>query len=361
MGPTVQGKLGSRHTYPSRITRDDVAARAGVSSATVSYVVNGGPKPVAPQTRTRVLAAIDELGYHPDAIARSLRSRRSHVLGLVVPDNANAFFAELALRVEEAAHARGYGLLLCNSREDVRAERDHLATLRDRRVDGIVLVPADATDSSSAAALDGIPVLALDRVPAGWEGDAVRTDGRAGGRLAVEHLLALGHHEIGFVHGPLRLEHARERLEGGLDALRTARIAAEPAWRREGAFDYAGGKAAALALLLGDHRPTALCCGNDALAVGALAAAYELGARVPGDLSVTGFDDVPLAAYSVPPLTTVAQPYAAMAAAAMELLLARVERHLDAQASPPTPAPPERRTLPVGLRVRESTAASLVP
>src|SRR5579859_1629943 len=119
---------GTRAPAPrvGRATRDDVAARAGVSSATVSYVVNGGPRPVTASTRARVLAAIDELGYHPDVVARSLRSRRSRVLGLVVPDNANAFFAELALRVEEAAYARGYGLLLGNSREDVQAERDHL-------------------------------------------------------------------------------------------------------------------------------------------------------------------------------------------------------------------------------------------
>src|SRR5579859_149988 len=282
---------GTRAPAPrvGRATRDDVAARAGVSSATVSYVVNGGPRPVTASTRARVLAAIDELGYHPDAIARSLRSRRSRVLGLVVPDNANAFFAELARRIENSAHQRGYSLLLCNSQEEVGREREHLATLRDRRVDGIILIPIDTSGGYDSPRIDGIPVLALDRVPSAWGGDAVSSDGHEGGALVARHLLRLGHGRIGFISGPMRLTHARDRLDGSLSALDAAGMPCDPTLRWEGAFDYASGWRGAQHLLGLPHPPTALCCGNDSQAVGALAGLHALGLRVPAAISVTGF------------------------------------------------------------------------
>lgn len=339
-----------------RATRDDVAARAGVSSATVSYVVNTGPRPVAPETRARVLAAIAELGYHPDNIARSLRVRQTHVLGLVLPDSANLFFAELARRLERQAGDQGYRLFLCNSQEDVAREASHLALLRDQRVDGIVLVPADAPGGSVSASLDGIPVVALDRVPPDWSGDSVRTDARQGGTLAVRHLLELGHRHIGFIHGPLRLTHARERLEGGLLALRLAGIEPRTAWQCPSEFDFAGGWAAARSLLTLPERPTALCCSNDAMAVGALAGLHALGYRLPEDISVTGFDDVPIAAYAIPPLTTVTQPYDAMVTAALAALLQRIGEAAAGRA----PEPPRCRTLDIGLVVRGSTGM-LVP
>lgn len=336
---------------PGRATRDDVAARAGVSSATVSYVVNNGPRPVAAETRARVLAAIADLGYHPDNIARSLRARQTHVLGLVLPDSANLFFAELARRLERQTAAHGYGLLLCNSQEDVEREAIHLAALRDQRVDGIVLIAADAPGENIPALLDGIPVVALDRVPAGWSGDSVRTDARQGGALAMRHLLTLGHQRIGFIHGPLRLAHARERLEGGLLALREAGMPSHPAWQCPSEFDFAGGWSAARSLLTLSERPTALCCSNDAIAVGALAGLHALGLRVPHDVSVTGFDDVPLAAFAIPALTTVTQPYDAMAAAALATLLERVGEATAGGSE----LPPRRQTLEIGLVVRGST------
>lgn len=334
-----------------RATRDDVAARAGVSSATVSYVVNNGPRPVAASTRDRVLAAIAELGYHPDNIARSLRSRQTRMLGLVVPDSTNLFFAELARRLEQQAGASGYSVLLTNSQEDVEREAADLGALRDQRVDGIVLVPADAPDGSVPSDLDGIPIVALDRVPPGWTGDSVRTDARRGGALAVRHLLGLGHRRIGFIHGPLRLAHARDRLEGGLLALQVAGITVRPDWSRPSDFDFAGGWEAARDLLNQPDCPTALCCSNDAMAVGALAGVHARGLRVPADVSVTGFDDVPLAAYAIPALTTVTQPYEAMAAAALATLLERIS-----EAATGAPAqPPRRQMLDIGLVVREST------
>lgn len=337
-------------------TRDDVARLAGVSSATVSYVVNRGPRAVSPETHQRVVAAIQQLGYHPDAIARSLRTRHTHVIGLIIPDNTNAFFAELARHLEEAAQMHGYSLLLCNSREDVEREGILLASLRDRRVDGVVLVPSDVHGGSASAELDGIPIVALDRVPPSWEGDAVRADGRAGGVLAANHLLELGHRRIGVIHGPLRLAHARERQEGSLDALRAARIPASDLVHGEAPFTYEGGQRAAHDLLSRDIRPTALCCANDAIAVGALSAAHALSLRVPQDVSIVGFDDVPVAAYTVPSLTTVTQPYTAMAAAAMELLLGRTDRNV--RQDVPTVA--RVRVFPVGFVIRGTTASPTV-
>jgi LacI family transcriptional regulator len=345
-----EGATG-RRTWHERATRDDVAARAGVSSATVSYVVNNGPRPVAPETRARVLAAIAELGYHPDNIARSLRVRQTHVLGLVLPDSANLFFAELARRLELRADELGYSLLLCNSQEDVEREATHLAALRDQRVDGIILVPADAPDGSVPSVLDGIPVVALDRAPPDWTGDSVRTDARQGGALVARHLLGLGHRRIGFIHGPLRLAHARERLEGALLVLREAAVQARPEWSRPSSFDFAGGWEAAQALLSQPDHPTALCCSNDAMAIGALAALHARGHRVPSDMSVTGFDDVPLATYAIPALTTVAQPFDAMAATALATLLERVG---EVNAGGPG-LPPRQQTLAIGLVVRGST------
>lgn len=337
--------------WHGRATRDDVAARAGVSSATVSYVVNNGPRPVAPETRSRILAAIAELGYHPDNIARSLRVRQTHVLGLVVPDSANLFFAELARRLERQAGEHGYSLLLCNSQEDVERETTHLSVLRNQRVDGIVLVAADATGGSAPSDLEGIPTVALDRVPPEWNGDSVRTDARRGGALAVEHVLGLGHRYIGFIHGPRRLAHAQERLAGGLDALQAAGIVPRAEWQRPASFDFAGGWEAARALMARSVQPTALCCSNDAIAVGALAGLHALGLHVPDDVAVTGFDDVPLAQFAIPALTTVTQPYDAMAATALTTLL---ERIAEASADTP-PQPPRCRTLDIGLVVRGST------
>ena len=336
---------------PGHATRDDVASRAGVSSATVSYVVNNGPRPVAPETRTRVLAAIAELGYHPDNIARSLRVRQTHMLGLVLPDSANLFFAELARRLERQADAHGYSLLLCNSQEDVAREAKQLAALRNQRVDGIILIPADAPGGNVPATLDGIPVVALDRVPPDWVGDSVRTDARQGGALAVRHLLELGHRRIAFIHGPQRLAHARERLEGGLLALAEAGLQPRPVWQCPSSFDFAGGWNAARALLTLLERPTAFCCSNDAMAVGALAGLHALNLRVPHDVSVTGFDDVPLAAYAIPPLTTVTQPYDAMAATALTILLQRIAEAAAGEAA----QPPNCRMLEIGLVVRGST------
>jgi LacI family transcriptional regulator len=345
------------------VTRDDVARAAGVSVATVSYVLNGGPRPVSEARRRRVLQAVADLGYRPNAIARSLRARRTRILGLVLPDSANPYFAALAKAIEEAATARGYQVIVANAAERPEREAAHIEALLRLQVDGLCWIPADLRRAARDAPRPSVPTVQVDRTleppgagQAGGEGpggpryDVVAADNRAGGRLAAAHLLTLGHRRLACLAGPASHRHAQARLQGFRDALREAGRASGLV--AHGDFDFASGAAIAArwCALPAAERPTGIVCGNDAMAVGALAAVARAGLRVPRDLSVTGFDDLPLAPFTVPPLTTVAQPVAELAEAAVERLLTRIER--------PAEAPPPRHTVfPVRLVVRGSTGA----
>ena len=346
------------------VTRDDVAHQAGVSVATVSYVLNAGPKPVSKDKRERVLAAVAALGYRPNAIARSLRARRTTILGLVVPDSANPYFARLARAVEDAAAERAFQVVVCNAAEDTAREASQIEALLRLQVDGLIWVPADvrrqpATGNGagvgaperSASELAGVPTVQLDRaLPRAHEtSDVIESDNALGGRLAAEHLLKLGHRRIAFLSGPAEHQHTIDRLRGAREAL--ARKGVTPLVAH-GDFSYESGYEAARRWCAAkqDTRPTAIMCANDAMAVGVLCAAAELGVDVPGQLSVTGYDDIPPARFSVPPLTTVAQPLDAMAREAIDRLLLRVSHAGDAPE-------PVLRVHSVELVVRASTAA----
>ncbi len=328
-------------------TRDDVAALAGVSPATVSYVLNNGPKGVSADKRDRVLAACRRLGYRPNAIARGLRSRRTRILGLVIPDTANPYFSGLARSLEDAAFAHGYHVVVGNSADDPAREAAHLAVLFELRVEGILFVAADVRQDGTPLTLaPDVPVVMVDRELPGLPFDAVVPDNAMGGRIAAQHLIALGHRRFGCVGGPAPHRHAQERLAGLVSALVEAGLP-EPSVR-EGRFDYASGFACAQRLLdvPPDERPSALVCANDAMAIGALRAASELRLRVPDDVSVIGFDDVPQAAYTIPPLTTVAQSREMMAHMALDMLIGRLSgKQTEAH----------RHVVPVQLVVRSST------
>ena len=332
------------------VTRDDVARRAGVSVATVSYVLNAGPKPVSADKRRRVLEAVTQLGYRPNAIARSLRARRTNILGLIVPDSANPYFARLSRSIEDAAAERGYQVVVSNAAEDPEREAAQIEALLRLQVDGLLWVPADLS-ASQAGAPEGVPTVLVDRAlpPSEAEpaGDVIESDNTLGGRLAAEHLLELGHRRIAFLSGPAEHLHTVERLRGAREAL--ARAGVEPEVRH-GDFGYRSGYEAGRlwCAMTAEARPTALICANDAMALGVLCAAAEAGVRVPADLSVTGYDDIPQARYAVPPLTTVAQPLDEMAREAIDRLLVRV--------GPKGERPePVRRVYPVRLIVRAST------
>lgn len=332
-----------------------MAHRAGVSVATVSYVLNNGPRGVSDEKRRRVVHAVQELGYRPNAIARSLRARRTRILGLVLPDSANPYFARLSHAIEAAAEARGYQVVVSNAAEHPAREAAQIEALLRLQVDGLLWIPADLQDSQRQARLPPIPTVQVDRALQQHNGpmacDVIGSDNVSGGHLATEHLLKLGHRRLACLAGPADHLHARDRLHGFRGALAAAGLTVPEDLIAHGRFDYASGAtiAGAWCALPATRRPTAIVCGNDAMAIGALSALAHAGLRVPDDLSVTGYDDVPQAAYTVPPLSTVAQPLDQIAATAVERLLARAE-------APSAAPPPEARILPVRFVARESTA-----
>ena len=296
----------------------DVARRAGVSVGSVSRVINEHPT-VSAATRERVENAVRELGYVPNAIAGSLRSRRSKTIGLIIPDVTNPFFSELALHVERSAAAAGYDLILGNSDNSAERHRHYLRALAVRRVDGIILVPAREIGPSFEFE---IPVVGVDREVVGRQ--FVASDNRAGAKSAIEYLHQLGHHLIACIAGPKNLPNAQERRIGyediALPILRAAGV--DPAAYIVSAdFSYDSGYAATRRLMDVTPRPTAIFASSDQQAIGGLRAAADLGLAVPGDLSVVGFDDIPLANLVTPRLTTVGQPVAKIGVLAMQLLL----------------------------------------
>jgi LacI family transcriptional regulator len=343
------------YTFGMPVTRDEVARRAGVSVATVSYVLNNGPRRVSPEKQQRVLAAVAELGYRPNAIARSLRARRTRILGLVLPDTANPYFAGLSHAIEEAAAARGYQVVVSNAADRPDREASQIEALLRLQVDGLLWIPADVRGARRPPWPPPIPTVQVDRALPHRGGplacDVIGSDNVGGGRLAAAHLVQLGHRRVAYLAGPAYHLHARARLRGFEQALAEAGLALAPDLVDHGDFKYASGAAIAVrwCRLPAGARPTAIACGNDAMAIGALWAAAEAGLRVPHDVSITGYDDLPQAAYTVPPLSTVAQPLEQIGDAAVARLLARIE-------SPAEAAKPASLTLPVRFVARRSTA-----
>jgi len=194
------------------VTRNDVARRARVSPGVVSYVLNDGPRPVAKETRKRVLDAVKELGYRPDGLARSLRIGRTRTLGLVLPDASNPFFAELARAIENAAYARGHAVMVCNSADDSTREHTYIQSLADRRIDGLILISATSSQDLSDVTGISIPVVALDRSPDESPISTIRSDNEHGAYLGATHLIGHGHRRIAFVGGTdLGVTDARRR------------------------------------------------------------------------------------------------------------------------------------------------------
>lgn len=306
------------------VTRRDVARLAGTSESVVSYVLNAGPRNVAPATRDRVLAAIEELGYRPNAVARSLRTSRTRSLGLLVPDTANPFFAELAAHIAEHAAGAGHSLLLAHSREDPAREAEQVRFLLDRKVDGLLLIPACApTECVDELAASGVRCVLVDRELPRLAAGAVLADHVAGARSAVEHLLEHGRRRIACVAGPHCASPTGERVLGWRSALHAAGVDPDTLPLLHTPFGRMAAYTVAVELLrAGPPQPDAIFVTSDEQAVGVLRAALELGLRVPQDLAIASFDGIAGSAYPVPALTTVSQPIAALSRAAVELLLA---------------------------------------
>jgi LacI family transcriptional regulator len=308
----------------------DVAREVGVSIMTVSRVVNNKGE-VSDLTRRRVLAAIETLGYRPSMIARGLATRHTGTLGLVVPDVANPFFAEVARGVEQIAYAQGYNVFLCNTDEDAARELDVLGSLEEKRVDGIVLCSSRLDSADLQLVLEAYPAVALvNRQVNGSEYPvaAVLVDDVMGGRIATEHLLSRGHRAIGFLSGPGGSQSGRGRLQGYRDTLNSAGVTPDPAWVQNCAPVAAAGLAAVTTLL--EHAPelTAVLAYNDLVAVGVLRACEDSGRRVPDDIAVVGFDDIPLAELVNPALTTCRIQRFELGATAVELLISQIRGEL---------------------------------
>ena len=327
-------------------TIEQVANLAGVSPATVSRVLNDDPR-VGESYRVRVTAAIEELGYRPNPLARNLRRQRTAAIGVVVSDIENPHFSGAVRAIEDLAHGQGHQVLVCNTDETPEKERTYLQTMMDERVLGVILSPSDPGGAMIGALLDsGIPLVAFDREVADPRIDAVIADNVSGTRTATEHLITLGHRDIAFVGGRYEVETGRERLDGYESAMRAAGL--EPR-SVSGGFKADAAQVEVAALLAGKARPTALLVANNLMTLGALAALAEAGAAVPGDVALVAIDDPPWAPFVAPPLTTAAQPVRRMAADAMAMLLDRVHGRRESA---------QRIVHPFELRVRASCGSA---
>lgn len=325
----------------------DVAERAEVSVTTVSHVINE-TRHVSDELRGRVLEAMEALGYRPNRLARSLRRGETHTIGVVVPDSSNPFFAEVARGVEDTSFVQRYSVILCNSDGDLAKELFYTNVLTAKQVDGILFVAAGvSTEHIRALQNQQVPVVVVDREIPGVSVDDVLTDNVHGGETVTRHLIDLGHRRIGCITGPSDVTPSADRVIGYRRALEEASLPFDEEIVLRGDFQYEGGYRGGRRLLTMGDPPTAIFACNDLMAVGVIRAAREMGCRVPADLSVAGFDDVRLASFTSPPLTTVAQPKHEMGVVAAELLLERMEDR---------DQPPRHRLLGTRLVVRRSTA-----
>jgi LacI family transcriptional regulator len=331
-------------------TIKEVAKLAKVSVGTVSNVL-GGSVPVGPATRERVLKAIERLDYHPDHFARSLKTRQSQMLGIVISDIGNPFFPQLTRGAEDAAIKHNYLLVTFNTDDQLEREKRVLSVLRSRRMDGILLVVAPNAgqvqhiEKTIAA---GIPLVCLDRMIHQLSVSCVAVDNAAGAEMCVRHLISVGHRKIGILTGNLQLQNAVERLQGYENAMREARIPIDRNLILEGDFRIESGQMLTKQIWLGGKKPTALFVSNCMMGLGALKALREMGVGCPDDVALAVFDEIPGNGSFYPEITTVVQPAYEIGYKGAELLIEQIE------CGGPKHKPVEIRIQPE-LRIREST------
>jgi len=338
-------------TARARATITDVAAEAGVHPSTVSRVLTGhAASTIRPATRDRILAAAERLGYRPSALARSLRLKRTLTLGMLVPDITNPFFSSIIKGAEDAARERGYNLILCNSEDQPDREATYLRVLRERQVDGLFIASSQMADDTIAELREeAFPFVLLNRATQSTEDLAVVVDNYAASVEVVAHLAALGHRRVGHIAGPQNTTTGVDRREGYRAGVLALGLADDPELVVEAdAFSEEAGYRALGIMLAGSARPTAVFAANDLIAIGMLQRLRKIGTRVPGDLSIVGFNDIPLAGLLEPALTTVRVPQLDMGIAGARLLIDRIEGR---------PIGAVRLTLPTELVIRASSAA----
>lgn len=327
----------------------DVAEKAGFSVSTVSHVINE-TRFVSEETRNRVVSAMEALNYQPNRLARSLRrkDKRTHTLGLLIPDSMNPFFAEVLRGVEDASFDANYNVFLCNSDNRPEKELDYIEVLVSKQIDGIILVSAGTTDSLELLDRRKVTTVVVDRQLGETKHDSVMVENDLGGQIATKHLIDLGHERIGCITGPSSLTPSAKRIRGYHQALEDANISIDESLIVQGDFRPQSGYLVMKELLRLPSPPTAIFACNDMMAVGAMRATNEQNSSVPGDLSVIGFDDILLASYTIPSLTTVAQPSYEMGLIAAEILIKRLQD---------TDSPPRHEILLPTLVERESCRA----
>lgn len=309
-----------------KVTIKEVGERAGVSSATVSRVV-GNYGYVSEKTRRKILAAIRELGYKPNAIARSMVTKSTQTIGLIITDITNPFFAQLVRGVEEVTWQNGYSLILANTDEDLRREQAMVTTLQEKRVDGLIVVPASSKPAGHLTNLleEGTPLVLLDRAVTGCAVDVVMVDNEGGAYQAVAHLIGQGYRRIGMIVDNLEITTSLERMAGYRRALQDAGILIDESLARSCQFSQQSAYALVSEMLKSPNPPTALFTANNFMTLGALQAIQEAGLSIPRHIGLVGFDDLAWIGLNNPGLTVVAQPVLDLGRVAAQRLLARMK------------------------------------
>lgn len=327
----------------------DVARLAGVAPITVSRVINNTSY-ISPETRERVLSAIDTLHYVPNSISRSLRFKKTNMLAMLVSDITNPFWTTVTRGAEDASSYHGLNIILCNTDEKQDKFADYVNVLLQKQIDGFLLAPT-GDDRASIARIEkqGVPYVLIDRVLPNVHADSVRSDSVTGAYLLTKHLIALGHRRIAIITAPMVVSTGRERLEGYLMALEEAGIAPDERLIHHGGYQHETGYHATRAALRNSAiQPTALFAGNNFIATGVLKALDEHGLRVPEDMSVVSFDDLPYGFYRKPFITVAVQEPYALGYEAANLLIQRVNGD--------TALPLQEIIYPVELIIRDSCA-----
>lgn len=303
----------------------DVARLAGVSTSTVSHVINND-RFVSDAIREKVESAIKSLNYAPSAIARSLKIKQTRTIGMLITASTNPFYSELVRGVERSCFERGYSLVLCNTEGDEQRMNRNLETLMQKRVDGLLLLCTETHQPSKEiiARYPSIPTVMMDWSPFDGGSDLIQDNSLLGGAMATQYLIDKGHTHIACITGPLDKTPARLRLEGYRDAMARAGLEIHEGNEIIGDFEFGGGFEAMQKLLTLKVRPQAVFIGNDAMAVGAYQALYQAGLRVPQDMAIVGYDDIELARYMTPPLTTVHQAKDELGELAIDVLIHRI-------------------------------------
>ncbi|WP_137931741.1 LacI family DNA-binding transcriptional regulator [Mesorhizobium comanense] len=324
----------------------DVARYAGVSVATVSHVMNR-TRHVEPETAERVRSAIAALRYNPNSLARSLRRGETKTIGLLVPDNANPFFASVARQIEDAGFVAGYTVILCNSDGSAEKEERYLQVLMAKQIDGLIFAGSSDHARVFSSLLPSVPAVLLDREIHSVNVDSVLVDHDHGGYLAGRYLVGLGHKKFGVIGGPRDSSSSPARLQGFVRALQEAGLDLPASSVVDSDYHFVGGRVAMEQLMAQAPGITALFACNDLMAMGALTVLRGRGLRVPDEMSIVGFDDIPYAVTTWPPLTTIAQPVEKIGTRAVSLLMQRLGG---------PEAPSRREILAPALVERESCA-----